>query len=498
MREEDWEGAGVLFQRILEIEPDLELALAGSGRCLGRLGLRTEAVDKLSRAAAAFSRGLARPGRVDALLDLVYELHLNRAFWASLPFLDKAIKARPALARAHHMKAQALERLGMVEEARREAARAHALAPHEANAAILLATLESRGGNQEDARSRLEAVVSHAEGSEKQRALLELGRVLDRQGEWDGAFMTLAQAGRLELAAPEMARFDSEGIHRELAEDRERCTPEWLHAHARAGAGEMHPPLFLVGFYRSGTTLLERLLAAHPAIRSSDEADLVPHMLRALYRAQPDPALHWTARFAALDEDASAHLRTVYRKRARDCLGEPMDGSILLDKTAMNLVNLGVIRAVYPDARLVFALRDPRDVLLSCFMQAFSPNPLTAQLLDWRSGARLYDAVMAHWQAMAPLFSDRVTVVRYERLAADPRAELAPLLDHFGLAWHEDMERFHELAANAAVTTPSYADVARPVHTGAVGRWRNYARHFESVRDLLERHVDGFGYGPWT
>jgi tetratricopeptide (TPR) repeat protein len=494
MRQGDHERAVEGFRRVLQADADAEMAWAGLGRCQGQIGEPRQAVESLVRAGKLFGRHLERPGRTDALLDIVVEMHLNHGFRESLPFLAKVLKARPALARGHHLKAQALERLNDPRGALLEAARAYALAPQEANAAILLATLDARCGNFTQARALLEATASRAAASARPRALLELGRVLDRMGERDAAFDTLGEAGKLALASPDIARFDLERVYAELAEEQEKCTPEWLRGHARIVADGRPEPVFLLGFYRSGTTLLERILASHPRIRSSGEADLVPHLLKTLYRWKPDPALHWTERFAALGPDAATRLREAYAQRVERCLGADPDGRILLDKTALNTVNLGLIRAVFPRAQILFALRDPRDVLLSCFMQAFAPNPLTAQFLDWARGARFYDAVMRHWRAMAPGDGAGVTVTRYERLVADPRAELAPLLADLGLEWHPDMARFHDSAGRDAVATPSFADVARPLHGDAVGRWRAYARHYAPVREYLEHHVEGFGY----
>jgi hypothetical protein len=217
---------------------------------------------------------------------------------------------------------------------------------------------------------------------------------------------------------------------------------------------------------------------------------------RTLFRSQPDPTLHWTERFASLGPEAADHLRAAYRQRAAECLGT-LDGRILLDKTALNTLNLGLIRAIFPRAHIVFALRDPRDVLLSCFMQAFAPTPLTAQFLDWMAGARFYAAVMNHWQALGASVQAPLSVVRYEQLVADPRGALAPVLEALNLAWHANQDQFHDRVSEYGVSTPSYAEVARPLYATSVGRWRAYAKHFQVVRSELEPHVTALGYGPW-
>ena len=497
MQAGDFEGAVACLRQMLAIQPDSILARAAFGRCLGRIGLREEAISALIEAGRALARTLRKPGQVNALLDVAQELQINQAHAAALALIDKSLKASPSMARAHHMRSQALERLHDGPGARQAANRAHILAPGEANAAIQLATLEARWGDPARARSLLETCLNSAQGPARQRALLELGRLLDRLGEHHAAFAQLTEAGRLGLATPEAARYDLSAIYQELAAESERCTPDWIAANRHDGEDSGPEPIFLLGFYRSGTTLLEQILAAHPAIRSSDEADLMSHVSRTLFRWQPDPQLHWTERFEALGPQAADRLRAAYRQRAKDCLGG-LDNRILLDKTALNTINLGLIRAVFPRARIVFALRDPRDVLLSCFMQAFTPNPLTAQFLDWSAGARFYGAVMDHWRTMGPVVQAPVTVVRYEQLVADPRGALAPVLEALGLEWHADQNRFYDKALERSVSTPSYAEVARPLYASSVARWRAYSPHFQAVRQDLEPHVEAFGYGPWV
>lgn len=490
----DFAGAAALFGQAIALDPDADPALAGLGHCLNRLGRGREAVALLRQAVGLVVRRLGKGGDPAPLLDLAWELQQAGASRDSLAPIEQALKRRPDSARAHHLKALALERCADFRGGRQSAARALALAPGEANAALLLASLEARCGDLATARRRLEGLVSGGAGPGLGRALFELGRVLDRQGEATAAFSLFVRAGALNQAT--LGDFDEHGLAIQLAGDRRYCTREWLAALAEEAPAEAGPdPLFLMGFYRSGTTLMEQMLAAHSRIVSSGEAGLIPQTMLELSRLAPDDGRHWSQRLADIGPGGRRHLRRHYWQLARQWLPGLDEGRLLLDKTTLNTVNLGFILALFPRAPILFALRDPRDVCLSCFMQAFAPNPLTRHFLDWEMGARCYATVMDHWRAMAGSLAPDWRPLRYESLVADPQGALAPVLAWRGLDWEAAQGRFHEQARKREIATPSFAEAVRPVHAGAVGRWRAYAAHFPAVLPHLAPHLAGFGYG---
>lgn len=495
MQQGQFSAAATVFQTLSDAHPDLAVAHAGLGRCLGRLGHRLRALDALRQAARLMGRALRRGMPGDAVLDLVFEMQTLHAHAESLPVIDTVLRSHPGLARAHHLKALALEREKRIDEALRSAARAVALAPHEDNAHLLLATLEARCGTPEQARARLEARMPLAPPVLQARMGQELGRILALQGEHASAFAATTRANALQLSALVQAGFDPERLYTELSEERRRCTPEWIAHHALpATAAAPCDPIFLIGFYRSGTTLLEQMFASHPALRVSGEADLIPQVLHQLRATSAGRHAHWTQAWESIDAAARQRLRARYFEHAAASIGPIPPRLRLLDKTTLNTVHIGLIRTLFPRAHVIFALRDPRDVLLSCFTQSFVPTPLTAQLLDWTQGARFYDQVMLHWHAMRPALGESATVVRYEDVVADPHSALAPVLASAGLSWATDMTRFHEQAHRRPISTPSFAAVTRPIYADAVGRWRRHAGQFDAVMPWIARHLQDGGY----
>ncbi len=229
----------------------------------------------------------------------------------------------------------------------------------------------------------------------------------------------------------------------------------------------------------------------HPTLVTSDEAALIPAVQRALAPVSASDTRSWRERLDTGDADV---LRAHYWRAVDEQLGPLPRGARLLDKTALNTVHLDLILTLFPNARLVFALRDPRDVLVSCFMQSLAPSPLTTHLDDWREAAAFYAAVMEHWHAMREQHGFEAVMLRYEDLVQDLAGAMAPALAVLGLDWQASMADFHRAARTRVISTPSYAEVAQPLYSRAVGRWHHYHAALAEVEDLLAPWIELHDY----
>jgi hypothetical protein len=280
----------------------------------------------------------------------------------------------------------------------------------------------------------------------------------------------------------------------ELARTQALCDTAFFEHHRTDDAPTAaESPVFLLGYLRSGTTLLEQVFSAHPAVTVTNETALMPSVLRELRRLGGDNG-DWLTQLEHLGAGALAHLRAHYFAEARSRFKVPA-GGMLLDKTAMNTLNIALINLLFPQARAIFAVRDPRDVAISCFMQPFDLSPITVHWLDWEDGARMYAETMSFWRAMRQRLSLHVAVSRYEHLVEDLRGAVEPVLAHCGLAWHDDCARFHAHQRSEAIRTPSYAQATRPLYRGSVGRWRAYAEPIGVISPVLAPALMDFGYG---
>ena len=263
---------------------------------------------------------------------------------------------------------------------------------------------------------------------------------------------------RIIAAAFPGARAAAAAYRRHVAALAEMLTPDYADGWVPAPQDERPAPVFLVGFPRSGTTLLDTLLMGHPDIHVLEERPL-------LQRA--GEALGDFARLPGLGAAEIARLRALYFAEL-DALDPAARGKMVVDKLPLNILGAPLIHRLFPEAKLIFAERHPCDVVLSCFTQNFDINDAMANFLDLGDAARLYDLVMTFWTKARDILSLDVHVVRYEALVVDKEKEMRALIDFLGLPWDDKaLDNPGTAIARGLIATPSYA---QPRARGALSR----------------------------
>ena len=266
-------------------------------------------------------------------------------------------------------------------------------------------------------------------------------------------------------------------------------TSVWRQApEARPRAADPKAHVFLVGFPRSGTTLLENVLAAHPDVVSLEEKDCLESV------AEPYLASSSVLeRLSAIDPAEAAKQRDAYWAKVRSYGVEPR-GKVFIDKMPLASVQLPVVARLFPNARILFAVRDPRDVVLSSFRRRFGMNPAMYQLLTLEGAAAFYDAVMRLSELYRGLLPLPQHIARYESLVEDFEGTARAVCNFLGLNWDEAMAEFAAKARARGISTPSAAQVARGLNRDGQGAWRRYREQMAPVLPILERWVERFGY----
>jgi tetratricopeptide (TPR) repeat protein len=359
------------------------------------------------------------------------------------------------------------EDLGDATQAQQAYARAHALRPDWGDpigAAIALA----RGAAPDDIVRKAGVMAEAVAVPEPQRAYLHhvLGKRSDSLGDYPDAARHWTEANRLRRAQD--GDFEREVFAAQIDAAIATFTPERL-ASLRANALCDEHPLFVVGMPRSGTTLVEQILAAHPQGHGCGEltgivgiADDIP----------AQTGLRWPQDAAQVDgawlrERAQAYL-------ARAARGASADARRLVDKQPYNFLHVGLIAMLFADARIVWCRRDPRDIALSIFSESFAPSATYATDRDDIAFViAQQERLMRHWQAVSPL---PILAFEYERIVADTEAQIRRLVDFAGLPWDDRCLDFH--ASGRSVQTLSRWQVRQPMHARSVGRWRNYPAWF--------------------
>ena len=327
------------------------------------------------------------------------------------------------------------------------------------------------------------------------QAWSELALMRDSQGDFDGAIEAIGRCKQSQRLREGPFLKASDKVHEQMREMIAAITREhfrrWQHE------TEQLPPqrtALLTGFPRSGTTLLEQLLDAHPDLVSSEERDFVGRELfhSISYGRGNTPLLELVDQLG-IDEIREGRRR--YFAGMEYLLGEPIGGRMHLDKNPAYNLTIPLMLRVFPETHLIIALRDPRDVVLSCYLRYLPLNSVSVRFLDIVRTAERYALDMSAWLRFRPLIDVPWCEVRYEDTVADVESQARRALATLGLAWDDQVLSYRQrLTATKQVTSPSYEAVSQPIYTRAIGRWKNYERLLEPALKTLEPFIREFGY----
>ncbi len=366
------------------------------------------------------------------------------------------------------------------------------------SALLARARLDRQAGRLEEAEKVIRSFPATCERTICIRAWYELGGILDGQGRYDEAMTAFLEAKALLRpdAAPLLAQWQS--ILEFTKRIQNDISAEMLQRWFDSGQELLQPPhrlAFLGGHPRSGTTLLEQVLDSHPDIVSAEETPIFHDeacMPLVSKLPQGSPML---AVLEAVQTDALQQSRANYFRFMELWLGNPIGERLLIDKNPDKTPLMPALVRIFPEIKLLVALRDPRDVVLSVFMQVHLPiTAANMSALNLEGTVETYARVMGIWTTLAPLIKNACLEVRYEDMVNDLESVARRTLDFLGVPWDARVLGFDEHARKKMIHSPTYADVTKPVYKGAVGRWRNYQKYLEPYLEKLEPFVKAFGY----
>lgn len=331
------------------------------------------------------------------------------------------------------------------------------------------------------------AEAANADYDATRRAQL-IGEFNDRLNHPAEAFSAFEEMNRLASLTPHGPLQMAE-IYRDMVEtNQSTMTRDWLASWTPADPksdGDAASPVFLVGFPRSGTTLLDTMLMGHPSVRVLEEKPPLTHTERSIGAID---------RLASLSADDIRNARNQYWDEV-DSYIDRAGSSVIVDKSPLYLNKTAVIHRLFPEARYILALRHPMDVVLSCFVTNFRPNAAMSNFLDLRQAAELYDRSMTSFFAAQDLLNFQIYPVVYERMIADRDRELRPLFEWLGLDWRDDaVDHLATAAKRGPITTASYAQVHEPLYTRSAGRWTRYRDQLRPIEPILAPWIERFGY----
>ncbi len=472
-----------LFEKTARKHPNNVRALTDAARAFGN---RFE-LEKANR----FLERLERlAGKRADLLQLCGQSHrMIQQGSAAIRCLEKAAALDSALLDAHLELSILLERTHRLDEAFDHCQRCLDLKPGMPEAEMISGRILMRRENWGEARPLLERLAAAPHHNLiRTEALALLAQLHDRNGRYPEAFGCMTERASLlrGVAGPHRERAEFEEHH--LGSLNESLDAEAL-ACWTAGEQEVPVPVLLTGPPRSGTTLLMRMLDAHPELAAADEREILsgivlPGMVEAI---APMPPAMEGAHLDGLPAHLPRKLGRQYRERLVECCEGNSDTRVLLDKNPSATLMAPVFFHANPGGKLIYVLRDPRDVILSCFFRHLPLNSVSVRFMDIESTAKRIRLELEAWLHLREVLPGGCwTEVRYEELVDDPEGESRRLLRFLDLPWAGEIETYRERNRDKIMRSPTYAEVSKPITRSAIGRWRHYESELKPALRILE------------
>lgn len=454
------------FRRVLEISPDdISATLA--------LALALRHLEDYDGASTWLNQILkADPGHIDALFQKGLLLQEQGALPEARKTLERIVSVEPDHAGAHNLMGVVSQALGELDEAVARFRRAISIQPHFAEAHRNLAMARRHEVVDDDVRRTQRLMDLDTDEVTTMHAEFALAKIFDDLGQIDDAFAHLSHANRLKRRS----------IHYDVSQDRiffeslKRTFDPTFFANREHWGEDDTAPIFIVGMPRSGTTLVEQIMASHPRVWGAGE---ILDLDRLLWSARgADQTQDWCEAMVSLSQNDVEELATSYLHVLKQ---RTQGADRVTDKTPGNFHYIGMIRVMFPRAKIINCVRNPLDTCFSCYQNYFTRGVrFTYDLQELGTYYLLYSSLMDHWREALPGF---VYDFCYEDLLQNQEAESRRLLDFCGLEWDPVCLDFHR--TERPVQTASVVQVRQPIYRSSVGRATQYANHLMPLRDAL-------------
>ncbi|OUS25698.1 hypothetical protein A9Q98_12015 [Thalassotalea sp. 42_200_T64] len=460
-------------------------ALGNAATALLTLGRSDEAKSLCLKILAAF------PDDISALMNLA-SVHLaQHDTHAAITLIRKGIVIDPDNVELKIQLASNLELINQLDEAERVIEDVVTSQPAMPRASLIRGVILRRQNKLIAAEKSLKTAIKQGLSAKEQiEAFNQLGLALDASGKNAEAFKAFVQSNNIMAKVCDKDETNAEQFITDVKAIKAYFSNDKLaQLTAKHAAIDDFNPVFFVGFPRSGTTLMEQILKAHPQLVTTDERSplaIIINEIRAIAGGYPQGLDNLT-------RDDIARMRQHYIDICHRYFDDVSTKQVV-DKLPLNIVHLGLAKLLFPQAKIIVALRDPRAVCLSCFMQKFDINNAMANFLDIEKTANAYEAVMDLWLHYRKILAGSWFEYKYENLVDNFDATVTATLEFIGVGWHAEINSYRQAAKTRAITTPSYRDVTAPINRNALARWQSYQPNLQGVLPKLAPFVEVFDY----
>ncbi len=462
------------YDRALALQPDHAEALRNRGATL-------HALKRFDDALASYDRALAlQPDHAEALRNRGATLHEREDLHAALAHYRRAVSLKPDLADGYHNLGNVLEELGQLQEAQSAYCEALRLDPNSTAAYVNLAAGKTfKPGDAHLAAMEALAAKKGLSTTDRMQLDFALGKAYADLKDYARSFAHLSAGNAAKRA---IIAYDEQATVAVFDRIEAVFTPELIAA--KSGGG--HPsalPVFVIGMPRSGTTLVEQIIASHPLAYGAGELQTLNEAAFTV-RGTDGKTLPYPEFVAALDAGALRQIGARYVAMLGELAakhGAP-GAERITNKMPSNYYFAGLVHLALPNAKIIHTIRDPLDTCMSCFCRLFTAEQShTYDLGELGRYYRRYERLMAHWRRVLPV--GRILEVRYEDVVADLERQARRLIAYCGLPWDDRCLSFHK--TDRPVRTASATQVRQPIYTSAIGRWRAYEAHIAPLLNAL-------------
>ena len=488
------EESVLCYRRAIELKPDIPETSNNLGVVLQEQGHHQEAVSCFRKAL------LVKPEFSEAHNNLGLSLKELGDLQGALASCNRALEINPRFAKAFCNQGLILRELGRFGDEEQAYQQALTIDPDCVEAIVNQGRWLLSNGRMDDAERSFRRAIQLRPGSLEARVLLAqsrkarpgdenftalsgwtdsgrplssvmsvslhyaLGKCFDDMGDFDNAFMHFMQGATLMRSTLE---YDADQTSRRFDDIIRVFSPAAIERLKGAG-NPSDLPIFVLGMPRSGTTLVERIIASHPQVHGAGE---LPDLARIVQRDEAGAAALYPENVEKIDRSVLARWASEYvailRRRAPESVR-------ITDKMPANFLFIGLLHVMLPNARIIHVRRDPVDTCLSCFIQHFtSGQDYSYDLVELGRYYADYTRLMHHWRDVLP--AEAMLEIQYEDLVSHQETEARRLIGFCGLDWDDACMRFH--LGNQAIHTASVTQVRQPIYTSSVKRWKNYEKH---------------------
>jgi len=481
-----FELAKPLLHKATQINPNYAAAHNNLGATLKELGEYQNAINCCQKAIKL------NPSYAEAHYNLGLVFKELREFKKAISCFKKAIQIHPSYIIAHQNLMEAYEKTNQERELKSAISNAQTLIKDNPIIKLYEGILLSRNEKFVEAMNCLELISFGADEINKEILRVStLAKCYDRIGGTDKAFNYFKKANLLSQKT-KIKNFDKNKYLQEIKIRSEFFKKSNIEKWPALKQSDNRPnPIFLIGFPRSGTTLLDTILRSHPLIEVVEEQLMVEQLINSLNQL-PNGGLE---DLKEIENEQIIKIRKTYFESLESQIQNKNNTKLYIDKLPLNIIHVGEIVRIFPNAKFIVSLRHPCDCVLSCFMQDFELNDAMANFLNLDDAAHLYDAVMKLWTQYTSIFSINYHEVKYENLIENFEPTVRSILNFLELSWDDSVLNYLITAKKRdRITTPSYAQVTKPIYSYAIGRWQRYKKQTSNIYPILEGWIKKFNY----